>query len=151
MDTTTAAHATSREVLERFLAGYWTTRTRDNYRFIPTRWLDWCHTHGYDPVGGADAAALESFIAELKTAGYAPNTIVGRVSAVSAFYRWCVRERLTDRNPVELIRRPSRPPESATASLTHHQLTDWLAAAEVRGGGVVGGCDAARFERAAVG
>ncbi len=38
------------------------------------------------------------------------------------------------RNPVELIRRPSRPTESSTASLTRHQLTDWLAAAELRGG-----------------
>jgi hypothetical protein len=36
MDTTTEARATSYEVLERFLAGYWTTRTRDNYRFILT-------------------------------------------------------------------------------------------------------------------
>jgi tetratricopeptide (TPR) repeat protein len=81
-----------------------------------------------------DAAALETFIAELKTAGYAPNTIVGRVSAISAFYRWCVREQLVVRNPVELIRRPPRPAESSTASLTRHQLTDWLAAAKVRGG-----------------
>jgi len=80
------------------------------------------------------AAALETLIAELKTAGYAPNTIACRVSALSAFSRWCVRERLADRNPVELIRRPSRPAQSATASLTHHQLTDWLAAAELRGG-----------------
>ena len=134
MDTT-EARVTSFEVLERFLGSYWTTRTRANYRFILTRWLDWCHDHGYDPVGGADAAALETFIAELKTAGYAPNTIVGRISAISAFYRWCVREQLVNRNPVETIRRPSRPTESATASLTRHQLTDWLAAAEVRGGG----------------
>ncbi len=56
------------------------------------------------------------------------------MSAVSAFYRWCVREQLTDRNPVETIRRPRRPAESSTASLTRHQLTDWLAAAEQRGG-----------------
>jgi hypothetical protein len=93
MDTTEAC-ATASKVLERFLASYWTTRTRANYRFILARWLDWCHANGYDPLGGADAAALESFIAELKTAGYAPDTIVGRVSAISAFYRWCVREQL---------------------------------------------------------
>jgi len=100
MDTTTAARATSYEVLERFHASYWTTRTRDNYRFIVTRWLGWCHAHGCDPVGGADAAALETVIAELKTAGCSPNTLVGRISAVSAFYRWCVREQLVVRNPV---------------------------------------------------
>jgi hypothetical protein len=73
MDTTTAACATSYEVLERFLAGYWTPRTRANYRFILARWLDWCHAHGRNPVGGADVAALEAFIAELKTAGMRPT------------------------------------------------------------------------------
>ena len=40
MDTATAAPVTSSEVLERFLASYWTPRTRDNYRFILIRWLD---------------------------------------------------------------------------------------------------------------
>jgi integrase/recombinase XerD len=70
----------------------------------------------------------------MKTAGYAPNTIAGRVSTVSAFYRWAGREQLVLHDPVELIRRPRRPAESATASLTRHQLTDRLAAAEARGG-----------------
>ncbi len=69
MDTTTAACAASSELMERFLSGHWTPRTRANYRFILARWLDWCLTHGYDPLGGADATALETFIAELKTAG----------------------------------------------------------------------------------
>jgi len=43
---------------------------------------------------------------------YAANTITARVSAVSAFYRWCLREQLIDRNPIEATRRPSRPAES---------------------------------------
>ena len=78
MDTpTTAARPNAGEVLERFLASYWTTRTRDNYRFILTRWLAWCYVPGLDPIAGADASALEAFIAELKTTGYAPNTISG--------------------------------------------------------------------------
>jgi hypothetical protein len=46
MDTTTAARATSYEVLERFLASYWTPRTRDNDWFSLTRSLDWCHQKG---------------------------------------------------------------------------------------------------------
>ena len=71
MDTETAAVVTSSEVLDRFLASSWTPRTRDNDRFILTRWFDWCHEHSIDPIGGADAAALETFIAELKTAGTA--------------------------------------------------------------------------------
>jgi site-specific recombinase XerD len=51
---------------------------------------------------------------------------------VSAFYRWCVGEELRNRNPVGAIRRPARPGESATTSLTRHRVTDWLAAAERR-------------------
>lgn len=70
----------------------------------------------------------------LQAGGHAANTIAGRVSAVSAFYRWCVREQLCHCNPVDMIRRPRRPTESATASLTRHELTDWLAASEGRGG-----------------
>jgi hypothetical protein len=35
MNTTTAARATSYEVLDRFLASYWTARTRDNERVHP--------------------------------------------------------------------------------------------------------------------
>ena len=135
MDTLTTldARLAAGEVVKRFLAGYWCARTRGNYRFILTGWLRWCDAHGHD-VLAVDAAVLEAWVASLKAAGYAPNTIAGRVSTVSAFYRWAVREQLIMRNPVELIRRPRRPAESSTASLTRHQLTDWLAAAETRGG-----------------
>jgi len=66
--TTATACAASREVLERFLAGHWTPRIGDNDRSILTRWLDWGHGHGYDPLGGAGAVALASFIAEQKAA-----------------------------------------------------------------------------------
>jgi integrase/recombinase XerD len=132
--TTLGVRSAAGEVVERFLVGYWCARTRGNYRFILTGWLRWCDAHGHD-VLAVDAAALEAWVASMKTASYAPNTIAGRVSTVSAFYRWAVREQLIMRNPVELIRRPRRPAESATASLTRHQLTDWLAAAETRGGG----------------
>ena len=58
----------------------------------------------------------------------------GPQRTTTSFYRWCVREQLAVRNPVELIRRPARPAESSTASSTRHQLTGWLAAAESRGG-----------------
>jgi site-specific recombinase XerD len=69
--------------------------------------------------------ALETFIAELKATGYAPNTIVGRISAISTFYRGCAREKLVVRNPVELMRRPSSLADSATAVSARHPLTDW--------------------------
>jgi site-specific recombinase XerD len=77
---------------------------------------------------------IEAWIADLRQHGYAANTIAGRITAVSAFYRWCVREERIDRNPIDVVRRPRRPNESTTVSLTRHELTDWLAAAEARGG-----------------
>jgi integrase/recombinase XerD len=77
---------------------------------------------------------IEAWIADLHQHGYTANTIAGRVSAVSASYRWCVREQRIDRNPIDAVRRPRRPNESTTVSLTRHELTDWLAAAESRGG-----------------
>jgi site-specific recombinase XerD len=86
MDST-EARATASKGLDRFHASYWTPRTRANYRFILTRWLDWCHTHGYDPVGSADAAALETFIAELKTAGCSSRS---RVRCRLRRFRGCV-------------------------------------------------------------
>jgi integrase/recombinase XerD len=105
MDTRTTAGAglAAAEVVERFLSGYWCARTRGNYRFILTGWLAWCEAHGHD-VLAVDAAVLEAWVASMKTASYAPNTIAGRVSTVSALYRWAVRDQLIVRNPVELIR-----------------------------------------------
>ena len=98
--TTVGAGLAAGAVVERFLAGYWCARTRGNYRFILTGWLAWCDAHGHD-VLAVDAAVLEAWVAAMKTASLAPNTIAGRVLTVSAFYRWAVREQLIMRNPVE--------------------------------------------------
>ncbi|MEX2619071.1 MAG: tyrosine-type recombinase/integrase [Egibacteraceae bacterium] len=121
-------------LLESFLTGYWSQRTRANYRFILGGWFTWCTRHEHDVLRDTDPRVVERWITDMQQHPYAANTIAARVSAVSAFYRWCLREQLVDRNPVEAIRRPSRPGESTTSSLTRHQLTDWLAAAERHGG-----------------
>lgn len=121
-------------LLELFLTGYWSQRTRANYAFILSGWFAWCAGEGHDPLRDADPRVIERWITGMQARAYAANTIAARVSAVSAFYRWCVREQILDRNPIEAIRRPSRPIESSTSSLTRHELTDWLVAAERRGG-----------------
>lgn len=111
-------------LLEQFLTGYWSAQTRANYAFILCGWFTWCASHEHDPMHDADPRVLERWITDMQHRPYAANTIAARVSAVSAFYRWCVREQLLNRNPVEAIRRPARPGESSTASLTRHQVTD---------------------------
>jgi site-specific recombinase XerD len=112
------------ELLEPFLAGYWSQRTRTNYAFILAGYLQWCTAQRLDALRDTAPGVVESWIAALRGRGYAPNTIAGRVSAVSAFYRWCIREQLIDRNPIDAIRRPARPTVSTTVSLTRHELTD---------------------------
>ena len=137
MSTTSAVPEHDRaaaEVVDAFLAGYRSARTRANYAFILAGWIDWCIVHHTDVLREVDPRVIEAWIADLQGRRYAANTIAGRISAVSAFYRWCVREQLLVRNPVDAVRRPHRPAESSTASLTRHELTDWLAAAEHRGG-----------------
>jgi integrase/recombinase XerD len=134
MTSSAAVLADPTLLLQQFLTGYWSARTRANYTFVLGGWFAWCTSHHRDPMHDADPRVLERWITDMQQRPYAANTIAARVSAVSAFYRWCVREQLLDRNPVEAIRRPARPGESATASLTRHQLTDWLSAAECRGG-----------------
>lgn len=86
MDSTEAP-ATASKVLDRFHAGYWAPRTCANYRFILTRWLDWRHNHRLDPVGAVDAAALETFISEVKTAECSRRT---RVRCRLRRFRGCV-------------------------------------------------------------
>jgi site-specific recombinase XerD len=98
-------------LLESFLTGYWSRRTRANYRFIVGGWFAWCADHEHDPLVDADPRVIEG-ITDMQQRPYAANTITARVSAVSAFYRWCLREQLIDRNPIEATRRPSRPAES---------------------------------------
>lgn len=61
---------------------------------------------------------LERWIIDMQHRPSAANSIARRVSAVSAFYRWCVREQLLNRNSAEAIRRCAGPSRSRTASLT---------------------------------
>jgi integrase len=125
------------ELLEPFLAGDWSQRTRKNYAFILAGYRQWCTAQRVDALRDISPGVVESWIAALRGRRYAPNTIAGRVSAVSAFYRWCVREQLIDRNPIDAIRRPARPTVSTTVSLTRlSSPTGWprLSGAAVLGG-----------------
>jgi site-specific recombinase XerD len=77
---------------------------------------------------------VEGYVRHLEDDGYAPNTICQRISTLSSFYRWAVTEQHLAANPVEGARRPRKPTESAANGLSRHELTDWLDAAERRGG-----------------
>jgi integrase/recombinase XerD len=70
---------------------------------IEQRWLPWCTAAGLDPLGTVRAAHLLAWLAQLADAADAEPTRARRLSNVSAWYRWLLREEVVIRNPVELL------------------------------------------------
>lgn len=133
MELTLARCQVPAAVVDRFVAGLVSSRTRANYRATLVRWLGWLDARGVE-VFAVRGEHVESYIRHLEADGYATSTICQRVSALSSFYRWCVAEQHLAHNPVANARLPRRPPESTRQALSRHELTDWLDAAERRGG-----------------
>ena len=122
-------------LLDAFLAGFGSAKTRSNYQVNLRSWFRWIGQIGVD-VLGAERGHVETYVRYLEQDGYAPNTICQRIATLSSFYRWAVREGRLAANPVAEARRPRKPTESAANGLSRHELTDWLDAAERRGGSV---------------
>jgi integrase/recombinase XerD len=120
-------------VIEVFVAGFQSAKTRSNYRANLRGWFRWTDAGGIDGLD-AQRGSLEAYIRHLEAAGYAPNTICQRIATLASFYRWAVGEGQVAGNPVEGARRPRKPTESTANGLSRHELTDWLDAAERRGG-----------------
>ena len=116
-----------------FVAGFRSPKTRSNYAANLRDWFAWTKTTGIEPCQ-AQRRDVEAYVSRLEEAGYAPNTICQRIATLSSFYRWAVAEDHLTRNPVEGARRPRKPAESSAQGLSRHEVTDWLDAAETRGG-----------------
>jgi integrase/recombinase XerD len=121
------------EMTATFVAGFRSTKTRSNYTANLRDWFAWIEATGITP-SQVQRRDVEAYVGRLEEAGYAPNTICQRIASLSSFYRWAVAEEHLPRNPVESARRPRKPPESAAQGLSRHEVTDWLDAAESRGG-----------------
>jgi integrase/recombinase XerD len=120
-------------LIEVFVAGFQSAKTRCNYRANLRAWFGWTDAGGMDGLA-AERPHIEAQIRHLEQRGYAPNTICQRVASLSSFYRWAVGEGHVAANPV--ARRPRKPTESTASGLSRHELTDFLDAAETRGGDV---------------
>ena len=116
-----------------FVAGFRSAKTRSNYTANLRDWFGWTEAAGIEPCQ-VQRRDVEAYVSRLEEAGYAPNTICQRIATLSSFYRWAVAEDHLARNPVEGARRPRKPAESAAQGLSRHEVTDWLDAAESRGG-----------------
>lgn len=98
----------------------------------PLAWLPWCYANGLDPwtVGPSDVSV---WLADLAAAGQADGTRARRLSAVSAWYRWLVRNGHATRNPADLEsaeRPPRRTPGTAGTALSRGHLAALVAAAD---------------------
>lgn len=75
-------------------------------------WLPWCVEQGIDPLGVVRPAHVLAWVADLAAAGDAESTRNRRLSTLSAFYRYLVREDTVPVNPVERLD-PGEKPKSA--------------------------------------
>ena len=120
-------------LIDAFVTGFRSAKTRSNYRANLSAWLRWTAEIGVNGFA-VERCHVEAYVGHLEQVGYAPNTICQRIATLSSFYRWALIEGHLPGNPVEGARRPRKPTESAANGLSRHELTDWLDAAERRGG-----------------
>jgi len=108
------------QLAEMFAAGAKTAHTTDARRRDligasagrSPAWLPWCAARGVDPLGVVRPAHLLAWIADLAAAGDGESSRNRRLSTVSAWYRWLMREDVVTINPAERIQ-PGEKPKSA--------------------------------------
>lgn len=123
----------SAELTATFVTGFRSAKTRSNYTTNLRDWFTWTEATGIEPCQ-VQRRDVEAYVGRLEEAGYAPNTICQRIATLSSFYRWAVAGDHATRNPVDGARRPRKPAESTAQGLSRHEVTDWVDAAEIRGG-----------------
>jgi integrase/recombinase XerD len=91
------------------------------------------------PVAGADAATLQSYLRRLDSAGLSARTAARRLSALRQFFRFLAREGIREDDPTAILDSP-RLGQSLPKYLTEQEVDALLAAAGTRGGrpGLVG-------------
>lgn len=123
----------SAELTAAFVTGFRSAKTRSNYTANLRDWFAWTEATATGPWQ-AKRRDVEAYVGRLEEGGYAPNTICQRIATLSSFHRWAVAQDHLMRNPVDGARRPRKPAESTAQGLSRHEVTDWLDAAESRGG-----------------
>jgi site-specific recombinase XerD len=116
------------QVAEVFLRGY-RGSTRDAYGNDLAQWFAFCRALGIRPMT-ANRTAVDAFVQHLEESERrAPATIARRLSTLSSFYRWAVREEWVTRNPATLVARPRVANAAPAPVLGTHALSALLTAA----------------------
>lgn len=131
-DSATKLREETAALIGAFLARFQSAKTRANYRANLRAWFPWTDAAGVDGLA-ARRAHVEAHIRHLELCGYAPNTICQRwrrCPASTGGRRATATSRATRSSaPAGPANLPSRP-----RGLSRHELTDFLDAAEARGG-----------------
>jgi len=111
------------------------------YRRDVRRWWAWLRTSGLG-LDGADEAAIERFVADLRTTGLAPGTVKRVVVVVRSLYRFLVDEERLPDDPGADVATP-HVPSALPKALTEDEVTSII-------DGVVGDAPVERRDRAAL-
>jgi integrase/recombinase XerD len=116
-----------------FVQGRRSEHTRRAYAQHLEAWIGWCAGNGVD-VFEARHAHVSLWLAYRAEVGDSDSTRAARLSAVSSWYRWMVREEVVARNPATLLpeERPQPNPQH-TPALSGSQAELLLAAADADG------------------
>jgi integrase/recombinase XerD len=116
-----------------FIQGRRAENTRAMYTTHLKTWIDWCAQNNVDPLS-ARHAHVALWLSYRSEAGDSESTRAARLSAVSSWYRWMLREEVVDRNPTTLLpeERP-KPNPAHTPALSSAQAEKLLAAADSDG------------------
>jgi integrase/recombinase XerD len=109
------------------------------YRRDARRWCDWLRARGID-LGGADTAAVEAFVGDLRAGPLAPATVARAVVAVRSLHRFLAEEGRAPADPGADVATP-RVPAGLPKALTEDEVAALL-------GAVVGDDAVARRDRA---
>ena len=115
-----------------WLLGFSSPHTCSAYRRDLTDWLAFCHRHDVEPLT-ARRGHIDAFARALEAAGRKPATVARKLAALSSWYERLIDEDLVVANPVQRVRRPRVPEESATLGPTLGEAGRLLAAAEADG------------------
>jgi integrase/recombinase XerD len=96
-------------------------------------WLPWLEANGIHPFA-ARRGHVDTYTRLLDVGGCAPATVLRKISAISSWYTYLVREEVTDRNPAQWATRPAVDPHaSATVGLSEDETRAFIAQGDAMG------------------
>ncbi|MHB8675363.1 MAG: tyrosine recombinase [Candidatus Acidiferrales bacterium] len=108
-------------------------KTIENYKTDLAQFLVYLTPPGEPPLALAavDHLVIREFISHLYERRLQKTSVARKLAALRSFFRYCVREHITDRNPARLVaspKLPSRLPNVMTAEQMNRLLDDMTAA-----------------------